>query len=324
MGVVFEHQTTRNTKSPSPLPSPRVLGEGEGQYPRLCATLPLCCTQFEFPRSPITLSHVPPLITLTTDFGTSDAYVATMKAAILRHCPEARLIDVTHHVPPQDILCGSITLERAVDGFPPGTIHLAVVDPGVGTKRKLLIVELKSQLVICPDNGLITWPWRRLGPGRAHELQQNKLTPRLAATRQRSASAAPISHTFHGRDILGPAAGMLASGIPLTDLSRPITDPILLKITPTRWPAAKGQIIHIDSFGNATTNIPHETILKKKNLAIHLAKVKIGPLKKTYQTVPPGKPLALIGSSGLLEIAIRDGSAVKTLNAQVGDPITLE
>ncbi len=227
-----------------------------------------------------------PLITLTTDFGTSDAYVATMKAAILRLCPDARLIDVTHHVPPQDILCGSITLERAVDGFPPSTIHLAVVDPGVGTQRKVLIVELKSQLVVLPDNGLITWPWRRLGPGKAHELLLPKLQAKLAGTNRRSAYAKP-SNTFHGRDILAPLTALLATGAPLAELSKPHAHPILLNITPTRWPTAKGQIIHIDSFGNATTNIPHETILKKKNLSIHLAAQKIGPLKKTYQTVPP-------------------------------------
>src|SRR5687768_18436880 len=111
-----------------------------------------------------------PIITLTSDFGTSDFYVAAMKAVLLRACPEARLIDVTHAVPRHDVLCGSITLERAVDGFPPGTIHLAVIDPGVGTGRRLLVAELNGQTVVCPDNGLITWPWHRLGPGRAHEI----------------------------------------------------------------------------------------------------------------------------------------------------------
>src|SRR5687767_15320180 len=111
-----------------------------------------------------------PIVTLTSDFGTVDFYAAAMKAVLLRACPEARLIDVTHGVPRHDILCGSITLERSIDGFPPGTLHLAVVDPGVGTDRRLLVTELNGQLIVCPDNGLITWAWRRLGPGRAHEL----------------------------------------------------------------------------------------------------------------------------------------------------------
>src|SRR5690348_8263666 len=101
-----------------------------------------------------------PIITLTSDFGLSDAYVAQMKAAILKEFPLARLIDVTHNVPPQDILCGSITLERAVDGFMPGTTHLAVVDPGVGTDRRLIIARINDQHIVCPDNGLITWSWR--------------------------------------------------------------------------------------------------------------------------------------------------------------------
>src|SRR6185436_7172205 len=95
-----------------------------------------------------------PIITLTTDFGTRDFYVAAMKAVLVRHCPDARLIDVTHHVPRHDILCGSITLERAVEGFPPGTVHLAVIDPGVGTDRRLLVTQINQQTVVCPDNGL--------------------------------------------------------------------------------------------------------------------------------------------------------------------------
>src|SRR6185503_8133377 len=152
-------------------------------------------------------------ITLTTDFGLRDSYVAAMKAVLLRHCPEARLIDVTHLVPPQDVLCGSITLERAVDGFPPGTVHLAVIDPGVGTDRRLLAVEVNRQLVVCPDNGLITWSWRRHNGGRAHEITWKPANP---------------SATFHGRDIMAPVAGMLAAGEPPAKLSRTVDDPILL------------------------------------------------------------------------------------------------
>src|SRR3954462_3986105 len=109
-------------------------------------------------------SHRPlgnrPIITLTSDFGLADFYVAAMKAVLLRGCPEARLIDVTHQVPRHDVLCGSITLERAVDGFPPGTVHLAVVDPGVGSDRRLLVALVNDQLIVAPDDGLITWPWR--------------------------------------------------------------------------------------------------------------------------------------------------------------------
>src|SRR5262245_26916061 len=110
------------------------------------------------------------IVTFTTDFGLSDSYVAEMKAAVLKVAPTARLIDLTHQTPPQDVLCASITLQRAVDGFPQGTIHLAVVDPGVGTDRRVLIVRINRQWVICPDNGLITWSWRLHQPSTAHEL----------------------------------------------------------------------------------------------------------------------------------------------------------
>src|SRR5262245_40267933 len=144
-----------------------------------------------------------PLITLTSDFGLQDHYVAAMKAVLIKECPAARLIDVTHTVPRHDILCASITLERAVDGFPPGTVHLAVVDPGVGTDRRLIVAKIREQYVVCPDNGLITWTWRvhsdapptpgqSAAPPRAVPPQAPQITWRPKSS----------STTFHGRDIL--------------------------------------------------------------------------------------------------------------------------
>lgn len=249
-----------------------------------------------------------PIVTLTTDFGTRDAYVATMKAALLKLCPTAILIDVTHHVPRHDILCGSITLERAIDGFPPNTVHLAVVDPGVGTDRRILVARLKRQTIVCPDNGLITWAWRRLGEGKAHEL----------TWRPRHSSA-----VFHGRDIMAPAAGMIARGSPLSEIAGPIDVPVLLDITPAAAGAAGGKIIHIDHFGNATTNVDHETLRKFVKQPIRVRGKSLGGLRRTYSDAAPGEPLALIGSSGLLEIAVRDGSAAKSLKLKVGDPVRI-
>jgi hypothetical protein len=182
-----------------------------------------------------------PIITLTSDFGLSDSYVAAMKAAILHRLPGAALIDVTHQVPPQDILAGSIALERAIDACGPGAVHLAVVDPGVGTRRRILVVQIRDQYVVCPDNGLITWPRRRLGKARAFKLIWRP---------------GRSSRTFHGRDIMAPAAAMLAAGRRLHEIARPIDDPILLNIHPARRPARTGRIIYIDHFGSATTNIP--------------------------------------------------------------------
>ena len=250
-----------------------------------------------------------PIVTLTTDFGTRDFYVAALKAAMLRRCPDLRMIDVTHEVPRHDILCGSITLERAIDAFLPGAVHLAVIDPGVGTDRRILVAELNDQWIVCPDNGLITWAWRRLGPGRAHEL-----------TWRPGRSSA----TFHGRDIMAPAAAMLAGGTPLSELVRPIDDPILLAVAPASPQARSAQVIHIDVFGNATTNMSQEGLESGENLRFMVHGREIGPLRRTYEDVPSGKPLALIGSSGLLEIAVRDGSAAQQLNLRVGDEVVIE
>jgi S-adenosylmethionine hydrolase len=233
-----------------------------------------------------------------------------MKAAILRECPQPRLIDVTHNVPRHDILCGSITLERAVDGFPEGTVHLAVVDPGVGTDRRLITARIHNQFIVCPDNGLITWSWQMHGGGRIWQITWR---PKR------------FSSTFHGRDIMAPVAARLAGGDAVDSLADPIDDPILLK---NLSPAAPGEdaarIIHIDHFGNATTNVPHAHIREMPAVTVKVRNKTIGKLKRTYWDVPPGKPLALIGSSGLLEIAVRDGSAHEDLNVRVGDIVQLK
>src|SRR4051812_36939758 len=248
-----------------------------------------------------------PIVTLTSDFGTVDFYVAAMKAALLRTCPDARLIDVTHGVPRHDILCGSITLERAVDGFPPGTVHLAVVDPGVGTERRVLVARVKEQTIVCPDNGLVTWAWRRHGGGTARELTWRP-------TRQ-------PSYTFHGRDIMAPVAGMLASGTPVTELAKPIDNPTLLQVAPTDGRAGAAKVIHLDVFGNATTDLSHELLGDGRVRSVRVNGRDLGRLRRTYWDVAPGKPLALIGSSGLLEVAVRDGSAAQELGVRVGDEV---
>ena len=234
-----------------------------------------------------------PIVTLTTDFGLADSYVAEMKAAILRHCRQAILVDVAHQVPRHDILAGSIALERAVAAFD-DAIHLAVVDPGVGTDRRMLLVRFDKQIVLCPDNGLITWAWHRRGPATAYELTWHVV---------------PISHTFHGRDWLGPVAGRLAAGESVMSMARPAEAPVLLSVKPAAT-VAEAEIIHIDRFGNATTNVPAELVERY-------------PLHRTYAQVPIGESVRLIGSSGLLEIAVREGSAAQLLNLKVGDKVQL-
>ena len=245
------------------------------------------------------------IITLTTDFGLSDHYVAAMKAALLRHCPAATLIDITHLIPPQDVLAGSISLERAVVSFDPGTVHLAVIDPGVGTTRRLLVARVNGSHVVCPDNGLITWTARRHPPVETFELLWRPPTP---------------SATFHGRDILAPAAGMLAAGTSLEQLTRPLATPVLLELH-LATQLRDVVVIHVDHYGNATTNLPVE--LLPADAAVTVGDHPIGPVRRTYQDVPSGSALALVGSSGLLEIAMRDGSASTRLNLRVGDSVTL-
>ena len=250
-----------------------------------------------------------PIVTLTSDFGLSDHYVAAMKAVLIRQCPLARLVDVTHNVPRHDILCASITLERAVDGFPAETVHLAVVDPGVGTDRRLIIGRVRAQYIVCPDNGLITWAWRVHGGEWVRQI----------TWRPRTSSA-----TFHGRDVMAPIAGRIAAGEDLTEFSRAVEDPVLLDdLAPADTAESRGRIIHIDHFGNATTNIRQEALRKLPSANVKVNRRTIGRLKRTYWDVAPGKPLALIGSSGLLEIAVRDGSARDDLKVRVGDEVVL-
>jgi len=241
------------------------------------------------------------IATLISDFGLSDAYVAEMKAAILRHAPGVRLIDITHDISAQDVMAASIALQRALAAFGPGTLHLAVVDPGVGTRRKVLAVKINRQVVICPDNGLITWAWRLFPHAKAFELTWRP---------------GQFSNTFHGRDIMAPVVGMLAAGRPLNPLISRQIEPVHLDISPAGPSAKFGQIVHIDHFGNAMTNLP-ATHFAGKIRTIRLRGKSIG-IHKTYSDVKTGTALALFGSSGFLEIAVRDASAAKRFSLGIG------
>ena len=242
------------------------------------------------------------IVTLTTDFGTADHYVAAMKGALLRACPGATLVDVTHAVSRQDVRGGSFTLERAVAAFPPGTVHLAVVDPGVGTERRLIVALVGRSVVVCPDNGLITWAWRR---HPRPEPKAFEITWRPPA----------CSHTFHGRDVMAPVAGRWAAG---RRRKGPAVEPMLLDLDLSATDRA-GVVIHVDVYGNATTNIlaPERPAEGRWHAGGH----DVGPLRRTYADVPVGNPLALVGSSGLVEVAVRDGSAAQILGLRVGDAV---
>jgi len=249
----------------------------------------------------------PPIVTLTSDFGLADWYVAAMKAALLRG-GRLELIDITHQIPAGDVVHGSVVVERAVDAFGAGTTHLAVVDPGVGSKRRMLVVRCREQLVVCPDNGLITWAVRRQGPAEFFELTWRP---------QR------FSQTFHGRDIMAPAAGALARGADVSELSRSIDDPVLLDLRPAELGANRGAIIYCDHFGNAITNIPRDVIEPRPDVRVLVGGRDLGRVRGHYSQAESGEALALIGSSGLLEISIRDGYAAQTLGLKPRDEVVL-
>lgn len=274
-----------------------------------------------------------PIITLTTDFGQADYYVAAMKAVLLQHCPDAQLVDVTHQVLPQDVLAGSIVLERAIGSFPAGTTHLAVVDPGVGTSRRMLVVGMRDQVVVCPDNGLITWALRRMQGGAQRPKVLGTASSLKPAVRSRLEGPDFVSElvwrpplvnrVFHGRDIMAPAAGRIARGDPISTFTKPINNPVLLNVA-LMTSGRAGRIVHIDHFGNATSNIPQELLEANQGGQIVAGGQQVGPLRQTYADVAVGRPLALIGSSGLLEIAVRDGSAARMLGLRIHDPVELQ
>ncbi|MBI4436928.1 MAG: SAM-dependent chlorinase/fluorinase [Candidatus Omnitrophica bacterium] len=257
------------------------------------------------------------IITLTTDFGEKDSYAAEMKGVILRHNPHVSFVDITHQVPPHDILHASLTLWRTYRYFPKGTLHLAVVDPGVGTERALLIVRSSDYLFLAPDNGL-------LGP-IVEELKKVSLYQISPI-----GAGASVSHTFHGRDIVAPCAAKLSLGIPPQRLGKAVSS---LKTLPL-WKVSfrpsrlKGKILTEDRFGNLITNIRRRDYLrfkrggKRKGVWIKAGKYLIKGLFKTYAEGGQG-PLALFGSSGLLELALQKDSAAKALSLRRGDPVVL-
>ena len=232
-----------------------------------------------------------PLITLLTDFGTADGYVAEVKGVLLTQAPEAQVVDATHDVAPQDVECGRLTLARYWRRFPPGTVHLAVVDPGVGTSRAALAVESDGRFLVGPDNGL-------LSPALL-----------LVAARAVSLPVAPnASPTFHARDVFAPAAAALASGTALDDLGPPHRDPVVRRTPePHRLPdgSIQGMVIAVDRFGNAITNCLG---LRGGTLEVAGASLRVS---RTYADAPPGALAAVCGSTGLIEVAVRNGSAAK-------------
>jgi S-adenosylmethionine hydrolase len=255
------------------------------------------------------------IITLTTDFGLADSYVGALKGVILSIAPQATLVDITHMVPPQDVRRGSAILRDAAPFFPAGTIHVAVVDPGVGSARRPIAVRTPQAIYVGPDNGLFT-----------HVLVDDALArPHVIHLDNPKAWLPAVSHTFHGRDIFAPVAAHLATGMPFEHVGTPIDDPVLSPVSGAqRLPdgVIRGHVEAVDHFGNLVSDVP-TSWLSGGRWIVHIAGQDIPVLSATYAEVPPGAVLALIGSSGRLEVSVRNGHAAQHLGVQVGEPIVI-
>jgi S-adenosylmethionine hydrolase len=257
-----------------------------------------------------------PLITLLTDFGLRDTYVAEMKGVILGINPGAVLVDLCHEVPPQDIVEGAWLLAQAAPAFPYGTIHLAVVDPGVGTGRRALAAAAGGQFWVGPDNGIFHLVFSRHPEARVVSLEN----PRFFREQ--------ISPTFHGRDIFAPVAAHLSRGTPLEGFGPPITDPVPLPLPEPRWEPhqVQGEIVRVDHFGNLVSNIPGDRLrawLEGRTPRTAVGSLIITGLVETYGHLPPGEFAALVGSHGRLEIARVQGHAAHSLQCGPGTPVTV-
>ncbi len=256
-----------------------------------------------------------PVITLTTDFGQMDGYVGAMKGVILSICPEAVLVDISHQIRPQAVHQAAYVLSTAATYFPPGTVHLVVVDPGVGSERRPIAVQTARSTYVSPDNGVLDLALAQDPARQAVYLTESNY--RLS----------PVSATFHGRDIFAPAAAHLACGTALDELGEALPVSELVDL-PTHAPQPQPgggwrcAILHVDRFGNLITNFriqPHQ-----RGLKVGAGGRWIEQISRTFADVGPGELLAYAGSSGYLEIAVREESAAETLSLDVGDSVQIE
>jgi S-adenosyl-L-methionine hydrolase (adenosine-forming) len=255
------------------------------------------------------------LITLTTDFGTHDWFVATMKGVIAGIAPAATLVDITHDLPPGDVRGAAFALAASFCYFPKNTVHVVVVDPGVGSRRKAIAVKTAKGTFVGPDNGVLS---RALAAERitACHLLQNQ-----------TYFVHPVSRTFHGRDVFAPVAAHLSCGVPIKRLGPPLKDFVKLDWPqPRKWRGkVEGEVVYIDRFGNAITNLDEALVAGSGCATCEVAARRrwVCPLKDFYQAEGPKRPVAVLGSSGFLEIAVNNGSAEKALGVKIGARVVL-
>lgn len=259
------------------------------------------------------------IITLLTDFGTRDAYVSAIKGVILQLCPEAKIVDISHDVPTYDVKYGAFLLFQASSYFPEGTIHMAVVDPGVGTTRRRIIVQGRRSFYVGPDNGVLSLAAEREGIVRTVEVREKKfMLPQ-------------VSNTFEGRDVFAPISAYLAKGVNIAEFGPEINGFIKLPLKDAKVVDGKiiGEVLHIDGFGNIVTNIQKNLLEEAKILEDASLKVlvdkhsRIMRFCRAYGEVSASVPLMIIGSSGFLEFSVNQGSAKELFKARVGDAVEI-
>jgi hypothetical protein len=256
-----------------------------------------------------------PILTLTTDFGLKDGFVGTMKGVIWGICPEAQIADISHTISPQNVLEGAFALWRAYSYFPPGTVHVAVVDPGVGTQRRPLAVRVGKWYFVGPDNGLFT-------PVLA-DAEKNVWPVEIVHLTNKDYWLPSVSHTFHGRDVFAPVAAHLAKVVPLSELGETIHDPVRLQMphpekTKDGW---RAHVTVVDVFGNCTTDLPAAELAEHEKVTFRLRGREVHGLATSYGNKQPGELVALVDSEDFIEIAVVNGSAARQLGAQVGDVV---
>lgn len=257
-----------------------------------------------------------PLITLTTDFGTGSPYVAAAKGVILALNPEVRIIDLTHEIPAQDLRQTAFFLVSTLHYFPPETLHVIVVDPGVGGKRSILYVELPNQRLLVPDNGCWTWL-----------IEGGRRRPRVIRLSEPRYWRSKVSATFHGRDIFAPVAANLSLGLDPRELGPVVTDWVRLdRPAPHHNPkGVSGEILFVDRYGNLISNIPGEALnLDDRPKRVRVGETAVPRIVRTYADADAGSLIALVSSAEWVEVAVSGGNAARELGAGTGTPITIE
>lgn len=249
------------------------------------------------------------LVTLLSDFGTRDGFAGAMKGVVLAAAPDARVVDITHEITPGDVEAGAWVLSQYWDLYPRGSVHVAVVDPGVGGSRRAIALEADERFVVAPDNGLVTRVIAAAKSWRCVEISEARYI------------RAPMSNTFHGRDVFAPVAAHIAGGVTLDQLGPPLAEPVRLDIEPpTRLDdEIRGRVAHVDRFGNLITDIPGAWVDERWRFEV--AGKMVGSLRRAYSDVRVSELAAVIGSADTVEIAARESSASKKLGVARGDPV---